>query len=76
MLAQAAHEVLHASLVGFPLLNVTLDLHLGVRQLLVELLQVCLWFDHQGLLSDVAERLGDDFVEAPRLLDELLLYSE
>ena len=31
VLSQATHEVLHAALVGFPLLNVALDLHLGVR---------------------------------------------
>ena len=31
VLAQAAHEVLHAALVGFPLFDVALHLHLSVR---------------------------------------------
>ena len=30
VLAQASHQVLYAALVGFPLLDVALDLHLGV----------------------------------------------
>lgn len=44
--------------------------------MLVELLQICLWFDHQSLLSDIAERLGDHFVESLCLLDQLLLHRE
>ena len=54
----------------------SLDLYLSVRKLLVELFQIRLGLDHQGLLSDIAERLGDDFVESSRLLYELLLHSE
>ena len=44
--------------------------------MLVELLKICLWLDHESLLSDVAERLGYNFVESLRLLDQLLLHRE
>lgn len=53
-----------------------LDLHLRIRKLLVELLQVGHRLDHERLLRDVAQRLGYHFVEAPRLLDQLLLHRE
>ena len=44
--------------------------------MLVELLQICLWLDHESLLSDVAKRLGYNFIESLRLLDQLLLHRE
>ena len=69
VLAEAPHEILNAPLVGFPLFHMSLHLHLGVRKLLVKLFEVGLWLNHECLLSDVGERLGNNFVEAAGLLD-------
>ena len=53
-----------------------LNLHLCVGQLLVELLQICLWLYHEGLFRNIAKGLRDNFIESPRLLNQLLLYCE
>lgn len=76
VLAETPHEVLHAQLIRLPLLDVPLYLDLGVRKLFVELFEVSLRFDHEGLFSDVGKRFLDHLVESTRLLRQLLLHSE
>eukprot|EP00353_Schmidingerella_taraikaensis_P014200 CAMPEP_0185592308 /NCGR_PEP_ID=MMETSP0434-20130131/67486_1 /TAXON_ID=626734 ORGANISM="Favella taraikaensis, Strain Fe Narragansett Bay" /NCGR_SAMPLE_ID=MMETSP0434 /ASSEMBLY_ACC=CAM_ASM_000379 /LENGTH=330 /DNA_ID=CAMNT_0028218023 /DNA_START=1100 /DNA_END=2093 /DNA_ORIENTATION=- len=76
VLAQTPHKALHALLIRLPLLDVPLHLDLRIRKLLVELFEVRLRLDHDGLLSYVGEGFLNDFVEPACLLDELLLYGE
>ena len=81
MVLQASHQVGDAVLVGLPVFLVLLDLNLGVRQLLVEFLQILLFSDIYVekaciLLRNVLERVGHPRVEPLRLLDEELLYGE
>ena len=81
VILQAAHQVGYTVLIGLPVFLVLLDLNLGVRQLLVEFLQILLFSEINVekaliLLRNVLKRIRHSRVEPLRLLDQELLYCK